>query len=84
MKTKKQKSRFEQEISYWMLTHAEYTLDCTENYQEKLHNAIRYNLESIDDDERQLVVNMLHELLSLSFILQKHKDETKKFYEYWN
>lgn len=81
---KQTQPRFEAKISYWLDAHADYTLECIEDYQEKLHSLIRCNVESICDDERQLIVDMLNELLSLSFILQNHKEDAEKFYEYYN
>ncbi|MFK8297994.1 hypothetical protein ACI76O_03605 [Capnocytophaga cynodegmi] len=76
--------RFEEKVSLWLYTHADKTHNGIEDYQEMLHSIIRCEVESITDEKRNLIIELLNDLLSLSFILFKNPKDVENFYNYWH
>lgn len=74
---------FQKKLSMWLSNHTYLIKDYFEDYQENLYEIIRDDFNSsLTGEEKKLVIQMLGDLLSLSFILLKNTDEVEKFYSY--
>ena len=72
-------------LSFWV-SEIDYKLDNEEDFQEKLLQFPKLISDSdfLDKEEEAFVREMFLHMLSLTFIVQKHKEEIAVFYEEYN
>lgn len=71
-------------LSFWVRAMS-LRIEADEDFQEKVLSIVqgRYDFE-LTEEEKALIQGLLSEILSLSFIVQKHKEEIDRFYEEYN
>lgn len=83
MKTKVKKEYFETRISIW-LGDILHFMDENENFNEKTLSLIMNDNSEPTAEEKEFTTKLLHQTLSLSFILDKNRKELEDFQNYWN